>query len=306
MLLKIKNSSGMSILMAIGTIGILLIIVSSLAITYMRESQLSRFSYNEVLVSTAAEWAFEYGMLKVRNHTDGFDDGISSSVEPDGSLLWLTTPRSTWLNTRYEIIASSTGKTFSLSGSEHLIIPLFVSNETLLPGWIQSKNPTYHTGSNNTSNLYISWIPWLSWSIIGMSGSQNVAITGNGNISPSTNGTIRIKTSQCYSWSAWSTIDCSIMNPMNNDEEILYTYDETKTITEFLSTKKNPYFILYNSAPATTIPIQVVFSSNNPFSLPTITLTAIAKKWDTSQIFQFIEDKWKYYDALKYGIYNNN
>jgi hypothetical protein len=41
--------------MAIGTIGVLLIIVSSLAITYMRESKLSRFSYNEVLVSTAAE-----------------------------------------------------------------------------------------------------------------------------------------------------------------------------------------------------------------------------------------------------------
>ena len=41
--------------MAIGTIGVLLIIVASLAISYIRESKLSRYSYDEVLSSTVAE-----------------------------------------------------------------------------------------------------------------------------------------------------------------------------------------------------------------------------------------------------------
>ncbi len=52
---KIINSSGFSILMALGVTGVLLIIVASLALTYIRESRLSRYSYDEVLASTAGE-----------------------------------------------------------------------------------------------------------------------------------------------------------------------------------------------------------------------------------------------------------
>jgi hypothetical protein len=49
------NSSGFSILMAIGTIAVLLLLVSSLALTYIREYKITRFSYNDVLASTNAE-----------------------------------------------------------------------------------------------------------------------------------------------------------------------------------------------------------------------------------------------------------
>lgn len=302
MLVINKNTSGFSILMAIWTIGLLLIIVTSLAITYMRESKLSRFSYNEVLVSTAAEWAFEYGMLKVRNHKDWFQDGTFSG-EIDGNILDLGTPRSKWLNTEYSISASSSHHDFFLSGWEYLIIPLFVSTgSTSLGVW--SKSPVYNILSSNTSNLNIWGIGLFSWTIVGMSGSQNIAITGTGDISPSTQWHIRIKTSQCYSSIDGTTKSCLSLSPW--DDEIVYTYDETKTIDDFLSSKRDPYFILYNANISTSNPIQVNFTSLSPFSLPTITLTAIAKKWDTSQIFQFIEDKSKYYDALKYGIYNNN
>ncbi len=93
MKININNSSGFSILLAIGTIAILLILVTSLAMSYIRESKLSRFSYDEVIASTAAEGEFEYAMLKVRNHRDGFQD-IVTPVEPDGKFLGLLTPRS--------------------------------------------------------------------------------------------------------------------------------------------------------------------------------------------------------------------
>ena len=112
---KITNSSGFSILMAIGTIGVLLILVTSLAINYIRESRLSRYSYDDVIASTAAEGEFEYAMLKARNHRDGFQDATSSG-ELDGNILDLSTPRSAGLHTQYNIVASSTGETFSLSG----------------------------------------------------------------------------------------------------------------------------------------------------------------------------------------------
>lgn len=302
MLTAHKNTSGFSILMAIGTIGLLLIIVTSLAITYVRESKLSRYSYNEVLVSTAAEWEFEYGMLKVRNHTDWFQDATFSG-ELDGNILDPGSTRSRWLNTEYSIAASSSQHDFTLSGSEYLIVPLFVSTWSTTI-WVTSLNPEYNSGNINTSNLNISGISNLSWTIVGMSGSQNIAITGTGNISPTTQWHIRIKTSQCYSKNDGTSISCASVSPW--DDEILYSFDETKTIADFLSSKKNPYFILYNATPSTASPILANFASTSPFSLPTITLTAIAKKWDTSQIFQFIEDKSKYYDALKYGIYNNN
>lgn len=295
------SHSWFSILLAIGTIAVLLIIVTSLAIMYIRESKLSRFSYNEVIASTAAEWAFEYGMLKVRNHRDGFQDAISP-VEPDGKLLEASTPRSAWLKTEYRIISSSMDHEFMIPNNEHLIVPLFASNVWLLPTALESKSPTTHTGITNTTGLSVTGIGGLHWSIIAMSGSENIAITGNSDINTTTSGLIRIKSSQCYKKIDGTQISCTLFAP--GDEEIVYSYDKTMAIADFLSDPNitDPYFTIYNgsSAPAT-----IQMRSASAFALPTLTLTATANIGDSSQVFQFTEDKWKYYDALKYGIYNN-
>lgn len=293
------NSSGFSILMAIGTIAVLLLLVSSLALTYIREYKITRFSYNDVLASTNAEWAFEYGMLKAKNHKDGFQDTVTNT-EPDGKILELLTPRSKWVKTEYSIIASSKDKTFVIENFQHLIIPLFVSNEWIMsPWWVQSKNPSYQTGSINTSNLSIVGVWDLAWSITAMSGSETISITGSGDINTTKTGIIRIQTNQCYSQVDGSIKDCKFFVP--GDDEILYSYDETMKISDFLSTKIDPYYTLYNSTPWSK---SITISWSSPFSLPTMVLTAKSKKWDSSQIFQFTEDKWKFYDALKYGIYN--
>ncbi len=296
---KTLNSSGFSILMAIWTIAVLLLLVTSLALTYIREYKITRFSYNDVLSSTNAEGVFEYGMLKAKNHKDGFQDTVTN-LEPDGGILDLGTPRSKWVKTEYRMIASSVDHTFIVPGNQHLIVPLFVSDESLItPGWIQSKNPTYKTGSANSTNLSISGIWNLSWSITAMSWSESIAITGSGDINSTKTGIIRIKSNQCYSQVDGNMIGCEFM--VSGDDDILYSYDETKTISDFLSTKIDPYYALYNP---TASAISITIKSTSPFSLPTMTLTAKSKKWDSSQIFQFTEDKWKYYDALKYGIYN--
>ncbi|NRH21299.1 hypothetical protein HOO68_04615 [Candidatus Gracilibacteria bacterium] len=309
---KIINSSGFSILMALGVTGVLLIIVTSLAITYIRESQLSRYSYNEVLASTAGEGSFEYGMLKIRNHKDGFQD-IVSSTEPDGKIMELSTPRSAGLQSEYTIVAASSGKTFIVGDGEHLVIPLFTSDESpITPGGIHSKNPSYNTGSINSSGLYISGIGSLSWTIIAMDGLKSVALTGDGDINPLKNGIIRVQAVQCYDSSGNLGIHPGDLDALGNctgiysealgGEAITYSYDTTESIASFLSTKQDPYFVIQNS---TLSDLSLNFSSTLPFSLPTISITATANKGDSSQVFKFTEDKGKYYDALKYGIYNN-
>jgi hypothetical protein len=295
--------------MAIGTIWVLLILVTSLAISYIRESRLSRYSYDEVIASSAAEGEFEYAMMKVRNHRDGFQDATFSG-ELDGNILDLSTPRSAGLHTQYNIVASSTGETFSLSGGQHLIVPLFAGTGTALTRF--SKIPSYETGAQNTTGLNVSGLSELSWTITAMSGSESVAITGVGNIDSTTSGNIRIKASQCYAgtmrpgYDTWSLIDCSTLDTSKNDEELFYIYDTPSTIVAFLSAKTDPYFILYNPNPETNPPIFVGMSATTPFSLPTLTIRSTATKWESSQVFQFVEDKGKYYDALKYGVYNKD
>ena len=47
-------------------------------------------------------------------------------------------------------------------------------------------------------------------------------------------------------------------------------------------------------------------TSLTPFALPTLSVRAEAHKNDSTQVFQFTEDKSRYYDALKYGVYNTS
>jgi hypothetical protein len=68
-----------------------------------------------VITSAAAEGQFEYAMLKVRNHRDGFQDIVTHS-ESDGQLLDLSTSRASRLQSEYSIIAASSDTIFTLSG----------------------------------------------------------------------------------------------------------------------------------------------------------------------------------------------
>lgn len=61
--------------------------------TYVREMRLSRTSYDEVVAYANAEGMFEYAMLKVRNHREGFSDSVDGD-EIDGKVLLPTTARS--------------------------------------------------------------------------------------------------------------------------------------------------------------------------------------------------------------------
>lgn len=81
--------------MALGITAVLMIVVSGLAAMYMREFKLSRLSYDEIISSASAEGMFEYGMLKIKNHADGFQDSVDSSIgDLDTEMFKLTSERS--------------------------------------------------------------------------------------------------------------------------------------------------------------------------------------------------------------------
>jgi hypothetical protein len=299
--------------MALGTTAVLLLLVSSLALMYIRESKLSRFSYDDLTASTNAEWTMEYAMLKVRNHPDGFEDSVSQS-EPDGTLLDLSTERSRGITTQYAIHAATNSQMFLVGAQEHLIIPLFTADESLLPLATTSRNPTKTGATKNTNNLQVIVLdPSASWTITAMSGSESIAITGKWDIDAATDGTIRVRARQCYDHSTGDEIvDCAGFDPSAGDEELIYFYDVNESVQDFLSDPlvKNPYFMLFNNAPIDPddidggmIMVQIESDPTHPFTDPALLIETESRKWESVQRYRMDLNKSKYYDALKYGTY---
>ncbi len=65
-----RTHRGFSILVALGTVGVLLIIVTGLATIYINEMKLSRMQYDNIIAYAGSEGAFEYALLKVKNHRE--------------------------------------------------------------------------------------------------------------------------------------------------------------------------------------------------------------------------------------------
>jgi hypothetical protein len=81
-----------------------------------------------------------------------------------------------------------------------LILPLFSASWVPLSGL--SKNPNPSTTIQKVQNLSVDL--WgLSWTIVAMSGSESIGLTGSGHINTTTDGITRYKNSQCYSGNTW-------------------------------------------------------------------------------------------------------
>lgn len=295
-----NSQSWFSILVALWTIGVLLIIVVGLASVYIREMKLSRMTYNEIIAWFGAEGMFEYGMLKVRNHREWFSDMVTST-DIDASIMKLSSPRSSWMQATYSIKANATDAEFLVKSWEHLIIPLFSAQEDLIVASGNSKKPTLGAQSVKSKDLRVSWLANISWTIVAIDWTKAIGISWSGNIFPWSEWIIRHRETQCYNGNG-ELVDCA--NTTLVVEELPYFWDEKRTIENFLATSSvsDPYIMIYNNTPW-DVPVRV--QSSIPFSLPEMTIESVAKKNDSSQVYRFTEDKSHYYDALKYGVYNN-
>lgn len=317
--------------MALGIIAILMIVVTGLAAMYSREFKLSRLSYDEIIANISAEWAFEYAMLKVKNHEDWFQDEMTSddidwkNFLPNSERNKNLTVKN--LTVKYEIKANSKLENFTLSRWEMLVIPLFVDEWEILEN--NSKKP-----EENTSKIEVTkWLQIsitnttndsdLIWSISATNENnndeikakssenylnQNIILQWKWKIEENSKWKIQLNAEDCYkiNWENVDKIDNCTQNSVV-DERVFYTF-ETKDIEikDFLNGEieengkyaykiSNPYLILYNNW---TSPMQIEVKSNSPFALPKRQIQATAQKWDASQVFSFNEDKNQYYQEM--------
>ncbi len=298
----LASRKGFSILVALGTVGVLLIIVIGIASVYQREITLSRMSYEDILTDARAEWAFEYAMLKVRNHREGFEDSMKTD-DIDTLIFSGSSDRTKNTKTTYAIEAQTGSHIFTVGPDEHLILPLFVGSADLIS--THSRNPSFSTGVTRTTGLQITWADAnISWSIVAMSGSENVSLAGNGNIGTNEVGTMRLRWEDCLD-SDGKNINC---NAVWVEESLTYFYDLTGSVNEFLNSWgkfnktsiKDPYILIFNDGESSTITIK----SDTPYALPKLEVTAESRKGNSLKSIRFMEDKSRYYDALKYGVYD--
>lgn len=302
----LSSQKGFSILIALWTIGVLLIIMTSLASIYINELKLSRFQYNDIISYAQADGAFEYAMLKVKNHREGFQDSMKNT-DPDGKMFIGTTPRTLGTQVQYQITSQSKNETFTLSGSSHLILPLFVGTGNIIAGSSSSIDPRNSSITEKISTLSLTStgdISGISWSIVAMSGTENIGVAGTGIIASNTIGTVRLRWVDCYDTEGtkWACGD-GVHGIEYGGESIEYFYDSPVKVSDFLQniTYKDPYLLVFNnSSSVASFDIQ----SDSPFTLPVLKVLTEAKKGNSMQSVEFSEDKSKYYDAIRYGIYN--
>ena len=319
----LTSRRGFSILMALWSTGVLLIIVVGMANVFLSEMRLSRLQYDSILSATQAEWAFEYAMLKIKNHRDGFADTMNKS-SPDALIFSGASPRTDKVEIQYTIETQSTNIVFSGWNDNYTIFPLFVGKCQWYIDALGSCDPSAYTGITqvrNITELSTSWNPSdLSWSIVAMSGGENISIAWLWAIDGSEVATMRLQWESCYdNWGIEKPItinlnsDGSCPNPYNQaswGDTIPYLYDLTWSTLQFLNssgkftttTIRDPYILIFSSWGSANITLK----TDTPFTLPELKVTTEARKGNALQSIRFTEDKSKYYDALKYGVYNTN
>ena len=167
---------------------------------------------------------------------------------------------------------------------------------------LTSKDPHMNKTTKKVRDLQVTGMPDLSWTIVMMSGAENVGIVWSGNIMPGTQAIFRSRESKCYDDQWENLLDCD-----HGYAEILDFYSDNRVdIGAFLDQTQihDAYLMIYNETHPKDISIQT--NKDTPFTLPELTIEAESRKNESLQVFRFREDKSRYYDALKYGVYNND
>lgn len=195
---------GFSILMALGITAILMIVVTGLAVMYMKELKISRLSYDEVLAQTSAEGVFEYGMLKIRNHADGFQDSMflkkDGSGDVDAKMFALKTERSKGMEMGYEMMTQTGSFKAELKPYGFLVLPLGVGDDDRLSSDAgkESKKPGYSDKLDYINSINIDGdMSNVSWTISATKvhpdeTTENIGLQGEGELKSSTSGILQL------------------------------------------------------------------------------------------------------------------
>lgn len=298
-----------------------MIIMVGVVQVFITEQKTSRLYYDSIVATAQADGAFEYALLKIANHRDGFQDSLRES-DPD-QILWSGSTARTNKNTvNYEIRAQTLSWDITLAPNEIGIFPLFVGAGNLIAWSSNSRDPSLSMNILPVKSLRLIPSGWnndaIAWNIVAtdtkdQNNIRNISISGTGGIDgANTIWMMRLDNRLCLSNAGETVFDCQAAT---TEEELIYFYDMSGSVNDFLSNPANlshfsstylkttePYLIVFNTDPNNAASFHL--ETDSPFTLPKMELYTEARKWDAVKRIRYSNDKSRYYDALKYSLYD--
>lgn len=262
----------------------------------LQESKNTRLVYNSISTYAWAEWAQEYALLKIKNHDEWFQDKIVEEEDADSKLL---TNDPDNINQKDQIIEYSMN-TYSKSYSwtiaswDFEIIPLFFDKWMLMQR--NSKYSSWTDWVEKTESFRLSWDWDYVWNII-----WNDAVWETFWMVWTWSAWISVWWG--YSVDTWSWNIKKIVNDNNFDinDDIKKITFENIDIKDFTDTYSHNYLILFNP---TKNKISYSMESLEWFATPKVSVVASSRIWTYKQNLLFEENKNRYFEALKYSIFN--
>ncbi|EKD66262.1 MAG: hypothetical protein ACD_49C00056G0017 [uncultured bacterium (gcode 4)] len=281
------NKKWFSTIIAMLLTAFLIILSAWILFLVLQESKITRTVLNTVSTYAGAEWSLEYALLKIKNHEDWFSDSVNND-DFDSNFLANNTVAAKNQIIWYDIYNSSSTYTWYIKSSWFEIIPLFYDKWSLIQ--TNSKNPNPNTSDiSKTLNFKFNSDTWITWNIIWNNASWDTFwIVGSGS---------SFGTGYTVSSSIWlfkKTYE-------NTSTDAIDFKLENIDIWTFLATYSNNYLIIYNH---NLSDVSYTMESSNWFSLPNLEIISYSNIWDFKQNIKFTENKSKYFDILKYSLFN--
>lgn len=281
------NKKWFSTIVAMLLTAFLIILSSWILFLVLQESKITRTVFNTVSTYAGAEWSLEYALLKIKNHEEWFSDSINKD-DSDSNLLANNSVVAKNQIIWYDIYNSSSTYSGSIKSSWFEIIPLFYDRWDIIQ--TNSKNPNVNTSNiSKTLNFNFNSNSWVTWNIIWNNATWDtfwIAGTGSSFGTGYTVSTTSWIFKKTYENASTDAIDFKL---------------ENLDIWTFLNTYNNNYLIVYNH---NLWDIDYSMESGDGFALPNLEIISHSNIWDFKQNLQFAENKSKYFDILKYSLFN--
>ena len=287
-----KYNKWFSVILAMLIVAFLIVISSWVLSIVVEELKNTRMVFNSIATYEAWAWANEYALLKIKNHSEWFEDKVTSQDNKDYSILdpFVWWPKNKSIYMSYEIENYSTDYTWSIDRWAFDVIPLFFDSWAIMQ--INSKKP-----NKWNSNIIKTWDFTLSstWNYV-----WNI-------IWNDTNWT-----TFWISWSGSSILNWNstwFMKKVEDDTNmwtwvVKIVYSSWHKISDFLDDYDDTFLVLYNPSSSTDLSYNI--TSSTWFSLPKIKVIWTWKIWSYVTNLEIKEDKNKYYEALMYSLFNTD
>jgi len=240
----------------------------------------------------AAEAWQELALLKLKEEKfwyDGEVDYDPTNPRADASLILADDPNNTNayhenkdVSLGYEIQSEAVSYAWSLEQGDFQVIPLFVKRDWLAP--IKTEQPSVTITSGTGNNF--AWN--IIWERVTNGLKDPIGISGNNAFSHSDSVSVK----SLVGW--W----------LGYANESAFSVTET-TIEQFLLDSDNNYLTIFNKG-NTVIAYEVSTPTSNSdfFTKPVTTIISQAKIGEIKQNIQLEIDNDKYFDVLKYSLFD--